>query len=350
MGTEGGDQESPRDMPAAVTVATAPTSGRRRRRDTRPAPLWVPLVLALMGLLVAAIGAAAVRSELRFGDEGVTAQGQVTNVRRERSTDEDDSDGYDHYVDYRFVDASQVEHRGTSSISADDYRALRPGDPVTVTYLPSDPSEFRLGNPSPRLLLPVLILGVGGLLASVGLLVFVLEFRKRRRTGDRSSPEDPFVVELTAAPTGPLEATFYRRATSILDGTSAEGGGLGTLVINAAIGAVADATRDRDGQPEVLGVDAAGLTIPDVGFLRWSDVAEVRATDGVLRITPRDPNRIQAFRAGGGSPWSRNLTTWTEAGVTTAALELHLALAGVEGSDEAVIDAIARHRIVEIGA
>lgn len=342
--------EAPAGEPPTAAPAPEPSTGRRRRRDTRPAPLWVPLALALMGLGVIPFGVAAVRSELRFGDEGVTAQGQVTNVRRERSTDEDDSDGYDYYVDYRFVDSSQGEHRGTSSISMDDYRSLKPGDPVTVTYLPSDPGEFRLGVPSPQLLIPALVLGLGGLLASVGFLTFVVELRKRRRSGDTPAPANRVVVEVTPAPPGPLQATFQRRAGSILDDTSVETGGIGGVIATMAIEAVADATRDRDGQPDVLRVDAAGLTIPDLGLLAWADMKEVRVLDGVLRLVPRDPSRIEAFRARGGSPWSRSLSTWTEAGVVTAALELHLALAGVEGPGDDVIDAIARHRIVEIGA
>ena len=326
-------------------VQASPETGRRRRRDMRPAPIWVPLVVGLMGLPIIVLGINFIRSELRFGDEGVTATGQVTRLHREISSSEDDDDGYDHYVDYTFVDAAGVMHRGSATVTASTYRSRRVGDSVVVTYLPTDPTTFRLGTSEPDLLVPYGVTALGGVLAIVGLAAFGFTLLRRLRQATPAVPASEFRIETTPVPDGPLTATFQRRATTMLDGVSAEGGGVGTFLVNVAIEGVAELARNRQAQPDVLSVGPAGLTIPGLGLLTWEAIAEIRQGETMLSIVPRDAAVLESLVPSG--------KTWTVGTVGGSLFgpagrpALNLRLADVEGQDE-LVDSIARHRIVDV--
>ena len=117
------------------------------------------------------------------------------------------------------------------------------------------------------------------------------------------------------------------------------------------------------GDAEALIVSDSGITMTGMGHLRWSEIAAINigAADIVegeggepnrprLEIVPRDPGRLAA------RPWAarsrdtflgriRRLKPWGDRTPKPGAFALDLDL--LDADPEAVIDLIARHRVVE---
>ena len=184
----------------------------------------------------------------------------------------------------------------------------------------------------------IILILIGGAFTLAGAAVFVSSLRARRRpiTGPAIR------VEVTRAPEGPLTATFHRLASTALDGVSVEGGGVIGGLVDAAIGTIAEAARDRGNQPEVMTVAPMGLSIPGVGRLPWSSIAEIRVLESELLVLPKDPSLVAAREPDVDALWNVRGGAWMSSGERLPSM-YGLRLDMVNATYDDIVHALARH-------
>lgn len=67
--------------------------------------------------------------------------GTQTTAEIERTYSEPTRGGRDYYVSYRFVDKHGAPHENEEALTFDEWKVLRHGDPISVSYLANDPSQ-----------------------------------------------------------------------------------------------------------------------------------------------------------------------------------------------------------------
>jgi len=155
-----------------------------KRRPTAGAPLWFGLVFAAAGLASVALGVALARQEAALASDGVTLTGVVTDKRIETG---DDSTSF--RLVYEFAPSNGRSFRGSTSVDESRYRQVQVGDPITVTYLPDNPTTNRAGRAedvgSPA---PIAFGGVGGLFAVIGIVILLDDHRHVRGRVTKDAP------------------------------------------------------------------------------------------------------------------------------------------------------------------
>jgi len=301
-------------------VAAEPEVGRRSKRLQGRTPIWLGIVVGLMGAIFVGLGIVILRGELRFGEDGVAVIGEVLSTYVDSGTG-DDADTY--HLRYRFLDAEGREHRGSAQIDQFAYLGTNVGDPVTVTYLPDDPGTHRTGSPEPQLLLPIGMAALGGLFAMMGPVLVLTSLRERRRPG--SSPAA--ASRIAGEPDDLRRIDTFTRSPMTLFGVLISpilgiaflalaafgitqlfedprwiagvlvGGLFGLMLLAGGIDGL------RSGlSAKVLEVGPDGLWLPRVGRLAWADVAAIRIEDyrgvGPTRGTSAGISTGSGFRVG----------------------------------------------------
>ncbi|GAA2555085.1 hypothetical protein GCM10010435_27040 [Winogradskya consettensis] len=135
------------------------TPGRKR------GGLLGSLLAGLIGILFVGLGFYIQHRSQPYAD-GTTVTGQVASVKA--STDDKGKQMYLRVVRFASGDGRQVEFAEQGSSS----RRAEVGDPVKVSYRAADPSQARIiGEDS---WIPLTIMGVGALVAIVGILTFIV--------------------------------------------------------------------------------------------------------------------------------------------------------------------------------
>jgi len=134
-------------------------------------------------LVVSAVGAAVWMSTIAASDarrwqawqaEAVPVQGQVTNLRKHRSSKNTDS-----YVDYQYR-AGDRSYSASAKVRSSEWKRLKQGDPIIVFYRKSELGQSWLSGHEPTGIPSGLGLVAGlTLLAPVPLLVYSI--RRQRR-------------------------------------------------------------------------------------------------------------------------------------------------------------------------
>jgi hypothetical protein len=70
--------------------------------------------------------------------------GTLTTGEIERTYFTSGRGGRTYYVSYRFVDAHRISHESEDLYPFNDWNSLRPGAPISVTYLADDPQRNSL--------------------------------------------------------------------------------------------------------------------------------------------------------------------------------------------------------------
>jgi hypothetical protein len=149
-----------------------------RVRTSGKLPWWFGIPFALGGVVFAVLGITMVRDELRFGSEGVSIAGSVTD--KDYSPGSGDS-GPSYTIRYQFTDpATGRPYYGATDVSEDAYDEASIGSQIEVTYLPLEPTKSRIGSPEPQLMIPFIVLGAGGLFALIGVGMLVVTWRIRK--------------------------------------------------------------------------------------------------------------------------------------------------------------------------
>jgi hypothetical protein len=149
-----------------------------RVRTSGKLPWWFGIPFALGGVVFAILGVTMVRDELRFGSEGVSVAGTVTD--KDYSPGSGDS-GPSYTIRYEFTDpATGTPYYGATDVSEEAWDAAAIGRPIEVTYLPAQPTTSRIGSTDPQLLIPLVVVGAGALFAVIGLGVLVVTWRIRK--------------------------------------------------------------------------------------------------------------------------------------------------------------------------
>ena len=124
--------------------ALAPELARPRPRPVRPAKKWRmeryygPLMLAaVLGAIYSLVYCCADKPVHVLRDRGALTEGKVTalDVHHGKTTI--------YTLGYSFTDGSGGVHENSSDISQTTFEALEEGNPIDVTYLPSDPGLSR---------------------------------------------------------------------------------------------------------------------------------------------------------------------------------------------------------------
>ena len=133
----------------------------------------VPWVFGLIGLGML-VGACLLFLNTRAFVAGAsTAQGQVVDLLRSRSSD---SETYKPVVTFTTADGRQVEF--TSSMGSNP-PAFRRGEQVTVLYHPQAPEEARIGSFFSLWGLELILGGMGAFFALIGWGILVYQWRRR---------------------------------------------------------------------------------------------------------------------------------------------------------------------------
>ncbi|PSL00178.1 uncharacterized protein DUF3592 [Murinocardiopsis flavida] len=132
-------------------------------------------VLAAIGLFFCAatvlplsLAAWMLRSVLRMRRRGVTTTGTVTHswTERRRSSNGGTSRVHLYVVLFDLPDGRQVHRRAPESGSRSKHT---PGRRLEVAFDPADPTVFQTGSLGRRLLVPIVILALGGVFAVLGI-------------------------------------------------------------------------------------------------------------------------------------------------------------------------------------
>lgn len=175
-----------------------------RIRTSGKLPWWFGIPFALGGVVFAVLGITMVSDELRFGGEGVSVAGTVTD--KDYSSGSGDS-GPTFTIRYAFIDpATATEHYGATDVSEDVYDQASIGSPIEVTYLPVEPAKSRIGSTDPQLIIPFVVVGAGAFFALIGVVALVVAWRIRRH----GVPSWIQVVDEASASSGTTEGEGLR--------------------------------------------------------------------------------------------------------------------------------------------
>jgi hypothetical protein len=139
------------------------------------------------------------QEEQRFANESVTAEGLVLTrkvVTKRSSSDGRSSTSTEYWVSYRFQPSGGITHEGSSKADKQVWNGLQEQGPVTVAYLPDDPTNNRVAG-NPDWFGAGLMAGLGGLfsLAGGGIVLFSLGKRlSRGRLLREGMPADASVI------------------------------------------------------------------------------------------------------------------------------------------------------------
>jgi hypothetical protein len=285
----------------AASVGQVRLVGRRRRAG-RGMPIWFGAAFVLLGVLVMVAVAAGYRDTSRLADEGVATQGTVAQLY----TTPAEGSGHEYWVGYVFTDpASGDEYRATAQVGQTTFAATQVGDPIQVTYLPTDPGIHTVGTPTASPLLFAAFEGLGLLFAASGAVLTWPAIRTRRgpvrvpagatsavaspggvssvATGDARSRVDVFNrsrVQIVITAVSPviglgvvaLGAYLLARSPGV---DLLFFGGIATLIGTLVLLTGLNAYRNGLGR-RMLEVGPDGLWMRGLGWLPWSAVGEVR--------------------------------------------------------------------------
>ena len=304
-------------------------------RPASSAPLpWRSSLFLLIPVVIGVVFMAAAvvmwQQERAYGNDGVTANGEVT---RKWTLPGSDS-GTEYHLAYEFATPSGARYRASQTVAFDTYRQTAVGDAIVVSYLASRPATNRISGAVPVVVLVVLGI-LGALMASIGGWVFARN--TRRLMGSRAmagSPPEPMpaiagvtyvfprpmlrvVVDLIGPPLGAAgflggvwfigianvpHADFATRALFILGF-----GFFGVLLLTGVPSSIRRGVRAA-----VLEVGPGGMWTPEMGRLGWFEIGQVRlesvrgfsgddegggtTTYQRLGFVPVDPARAAAVR------------------------------------------------------
>lgn len=125
------------DAPSQATETTSARRGKARRLMF-PAPMFAAfgVMCAIMGLIVAGISFYWDYRMTSLEKAGTQTVGEI-----ERIYSESGRGGRSYYVSYRFVDTRGLSHESDDILPFDDWKMLRQGDQISVTYLADDPAQ-----------------------------------------------------------------------------------------------------------------------------------------------------------------------------------------------------------------
>jgi hypothetical protein len=269
-------------------------------------PIWFGLIFGGVGIVAMVLTFAGYLNAARLAEEGVRARGTVVQLY---TTPGEHGDEY--WVGYTFTDpGSGRSYRDSSPVSRTAYDATRLGDPIDVTYLPSDPGSHVAGKPDANPMVLLMAEGIGLLFAAVG-AVLVWTSIRARRAGARATAGRPAAAETPGAGT-PADASttaaelarvrvdvFTRSRMRVLYTALAPFIGLGSIVVGGwslthaadlewlffgGLAAFLGSLFLLIGVNQVskglgrrmLEVGPDGIWLRGLGRLPWSDVGEVR--------------------------------------------------------------------------
>ncbi len=311
-----------------TTGTTGSGVARTKRAPWAAPPLWVGLIFGVVGPITMALGVGLWLQEAALADRGVAVEAVIDDTSIDTS-----DDGTTYRIHYRFESSDGGTHGGSTQVDWIRFAATRIGEPITVSYLPDDPSVNRVGTPDQvRSFVPILVGGVGGLFGLIGIGISIDGLR-RRRSGEAAHVAGPkesapgihrfhrsvmrILVDLVLAPIGAL--AFLAFGYLLLSGTLTSdplGRALGLLAgffgVLMATGALTTVRRGVGRTVFEIGPD--GAWSPEMGRLRWDEIAEVRlesmrgpgggrghalTTNRYLRlgIVPKDPSIAARNRA-----------------------------------------------------
>jgi hypothetical protein len=146
-------------------------------------PWWFGIPFLIGGVFVVVLGLVLLRDELRYGSAGASVTGVVTDTIYHPGGGDT---GPSYSVRYTYADpATGTGHQGESDVSEETFDTTATGDAIEVTYLPAEPTKSRVGSPEPQLLIPLIVMGGGGIFLVVGVGMLALT-RYIRRNGTPS--------------------------------------------------------------------------------------------------------------------------------------------------------------------
>jgi hypothetical protein len=285
-------------MAASGTAGPGVTAPRRR---TSPWVGLVPLVVGVAFLIVAVLMG---RSELRYGQEGVSVQATILRLWVDESENSDGDTTYSYRVGYEFVERlSGHAYRGSGDVGEFRYYGLSVGEAIEVSYLASDAAENRLGNPEPQLFLRI---GVGAfavvlLLVSPLIVVSAIRAGRLRRTSVATEAGgagdlrrvDVFTRSPYQAAGGPLASMFGVASLAVAAFGLSQAGNMPSLLVLTLFGTVvgiglmaAGVTSLRRGLGLKLAeVGPDGIWLLGLGRVAWADLAEIRVEAPPARVS-----------------------------------------------------------------
>ncbi len=136
-----------------------------RKKQSKSGLMIAGLILTLIGGIFAAVGGAFGYKTLRFEQMGHKVEGEVVRMQHGGGK----SKGSKPVVAY-VVSGKQYETVGTISSSPPAWKV---GEKATVYYNPDDPTDAQISGFVERWLFPVIFGGIGGVVASVGLVLLL---------------------------------------------------------------------------------------------------------------------------------------------------------------------------------
>jgi hypothetical protein len=133
----------------------------------------------VVGIPFAIAGIVMWQEEQRFANEAVTTGGLVLTrkvvTKRSSSGSSGSSTSTEYWVSYRFQPPGGITHEGSSKADKHVWNGLQEQGPVTVAYLPNDPTNNRVAG-DPDWFGAGLMAGLGGFfsLAGGGIVLFSL--------------------------------------------------------------------------------------------------------------------------------------------------------------------------------
>jgi Protein of unknown function (DUF3592) len=126
----------------------------------------VPVIFFIVGSVLVVVGLRDLRSQIAFHRRAVRCRGVVTDFRTRRSRGGSRSRKlYYPVLEFRTADGRDVQTEGRLGNSG---RGFRPGQQVTVTYDPRDPSHAYPGSGAAATVLALFVTAFGGLFAVIG--------------------------------------------------------------------------------------------------------------------------------------------------------------------------------------
>lgn len=140
----------------------------------------------VVGIPIAIGGYFMWQSEQRFAADAVSAEGKVLtrDIRTARSSSSSggSSTSTEYWVSYRFQPSKGTPLEGSSKVDVHVWERLQERGPVTVSYLPYDPTSNRVAG-SPDWVGPAIMAGLGGVFALAGGTIVVISLGKRLSRG-----------------------------------------------------------------------------------------------------------------------------------------------------------------------
>ncbi|MEX2164245.1 MAG: DUF3592 domain-containing protein [Sulfuricaulis sp.] len=122
------------------------------------------------------------QSEQRFAAAAVNTEGKVLTrdirTARSRSSSGGSSTSTEYWVSYRFQPSNGIPHEGSSKVDVHLWERLQEQGPVTVSYLPNNPTSNRVAG-KPDWVGPAIMTGLGGVFALAGGTIVVFSLGKR---------------------------------------------------------------------------------------------------------------------------------------------------------------------------